>query len=138
MPNLILAPGSLAVLLFVVEATSKWVLLDSQAFFFDIGPRLSLWAVAIFSTLSVANQGVHQERSVIVVPPKLLSCLLLSVCAWFISFVTSCKASILFQNYGWTNTLCVYLLLSLFISGFAIGSALRQLGKKGDGSIGGS
>jgi hypothetical protein len=138
MPNLILTPGSLAVLLFVVEAASKWVLLDSQAFFFDIGPRLSLWAVAIFSTLSVANQGVHQDRSVIVVPPKLLSCLLLSVCTWFISFVTSCKALMLFQNYGWTTTIYVYLLLGLFISGFAIGSALRQLGKKGDESIDGS
>ncbi|SDF13813.1 hypothetical protein [Sporomusa acidovorans] len=40
--KLIMAPGSLAAILFVVEAIIKFVLFDSQTFFFDIGPRLSL------------------------------------------------------------------------------------------------
>ncbi len=131
MLSVLMGPGSLAIMLFVVESTIKVIAFDSEMFFFDISPKLSLWATAIFFTLSISNRLTRGDEEYYQVKKELFCYLLISIFSWIISFTLSYKASILFEQMGlWTNRIYCYVILSLFISGLTLGLAVKLINKE--------
>ncbi len=147
----IIGPLAFATMLFVVESAIKGIAFDSKTIWFEIGPKLCLWATGIFFSLSVSEQTLFRGKTTYKVKkkengsglevdynvelpddlsftPRFLYLFIFAMSIWILSVIISSKIISLFYTVGkWTLQIHALTYLILFLAGVIVGAAIKSL-----------
>ena len=147
----IIGPLAFATMLFVVESAIKGIAFNSKIIWFEIGPKLCLWATGIFFSLSISEQtqlrgkttyrvkkkvdgsGLEVDYDVklpndLSFTPKFLYLFVFAMSIWILSVIISSKIISVFYIAGrWTFQIHILTYLVLLLAGVTVGVAIKSL-----------
>jgi hypothetical protein len=121
----IFSPLIFTVILFGSEAIIKIVAFDFNAAFFDISPKLCLWAIGLLFGVIRASRELHRGQERIITKEKFLFILAYSICSWMVTVVLSQKSLVLYHAANAFTLSVQGLAVSGFIlAGLSVGAAI--------------
>lgn len=150
----IIGPFAFTAMLFILESLIKGLTMDCQTVFYELSPKLSLWATGVFFTLSVSEQTQFKgklaydvssdenknsvEIKYRVIPPSNLSfspkyiyMLIVSLVSWLVCVILSYKSIQIYNSFIVQDqvppTLFAYTIPSMLLAFFMVGFAISSL-----------
>lgn len=146
----VIGPLLFSAMLLAISISVKTLAFEKSSFPLEISPEIALWATGIFFSLAISEQtllggkaGYDLKRSSdnaieisyrVILPekiefsPKYTYLFLYGLMTWIISLLLSEKGALLLeQTKGWNTHTYLMCIANIFVSGLAVGIALRSL-----------